>query len=52
MIVGVWESVDDWAAWHQEPEFSQTRARLEQLGARSGRTEWFHTTYEARTSIS
>lgn len=49
-IVGVWESVEHWSAWHDDPQFQETRQRLEELGARSGRTEWFRTTYRARRS--
>lgn len=48
VIVGVWESRADWAVWHEEPAFQETRARLEELGARSGVTRWYESLYEGR----
>lgn len=48
VIVGVWASREDWAAWHEAPAFQETRARLAELGARSGKTRWFETLHAAR----
>lgn len=48
VIVGVWEAREDWAAWHEDEAFRQTRSRLERLGARSGTTTWYDTLYVAR----
>lgn len=47
VILGVWESRDAWAAWHDTPEFRATRERLAGLGADAGREEWHEAIAEA-----
>jgi len=31
VIVGTWKSKEDWAKWHEDPEFAETRERLDGL---------------------
>ena len=31
VIVGTWETRDDWEKWHEDPEFAETREELEGL---------------------
>lgn len=40
-IVGVWESKDDWAAWHHDDAFEETRDQLSQVEERSQESVWF-----------
>jgi heme-degrading monooxygenase HmoA len=42
-IVGVWESVEDWAAWHDDPTFRATRQELAGLEDGSGESTWYET---------
>jgi heme-degrading monooxygenase HmoA len=47
VIVGTWQSRDDWEAWHHDPAFLEQRSTLEPLEERS-RTEWFEVVADAR----
>jgi heme-degrading monooxygenase HmoA len=41
VVIGTWQTRDDWAAWHGTPEFRRTREELEE--ADPERTdEWWH----------
>ena len=41
VIVGTWRTRADWEAWHQDPQFAETRQRLD--GLESGPAEhWWH----------
>ena len=41
VIVGTWRTRADWEAWHQDPQFAETRRRLD--GLESGPAEhWWH----------
>jgi heme-degrading monooxygenase HmoA len=41
IIVGTWRARADWEAWHQDPQFAETRRRLD--GLESGPAEhWWH----------
>src|SRR4029450_8413196 len=41
VIVGTWRARADWEAWHQDPQFAETRRRLD--GLESGPAEhWWH----------
>ena len=41
VIVGTWRTRADWEAWHQDPQFSETRRRLD--GLENGPAEhWWH----------
>ena len=41
VIFGTWQTRADWEAWHREPAFAETRARLDGLEA-TARQEWWH----------
>jgi heme-degrading monooxygenase HmoA len=40
-IVGTWESREDWAAWHDDEAFRETRTQLEGLQERPSETVWY-----------
>ncbi len=40
-IVGTWQSREDWARWHDDEAFRQTRGRLADLEAEPGVTTWY-----------
>lgn len=41
VIVGTWRACADWEAWHQDPQFAETRRRLD--GLENGPAEhWWH----------
>ena len=41
VIVGTWRTRADWEAWHQDPQFAETRQRLD--GLEGGPAEhWWH----------
>jgi heme-degrading monooxygenase HmoA len=46
VIVGTWESREQWAAWHTDATFRETRQRLDGLQARPAQ-EWWHQVVEA-----
>lgn len=48
VIVGTWQSRDDWKAWHEDPAFKDTRQRLEELQDKPDEMEWFDVAIEAR----
>ena len=41
VIIGTWQTRADWEAWHRDPAFAETRARLDGLEA-APRQEWWH----------
>jgi heme-degrading monooxygenase HmoA len=48
IIVGTWETRADWAAWHDDPAFQETRQRMEELQDQPDEMEWFEVSIEAR----
>jgi heme-degrading monooxygenase HmoA len=40
-IVGVWDSKEDWAAWHNDEAFTQTREQLSGVEERAQESVWF-----------
>jgi len=48
VIVGTWESREDWASWHHDPAFLQQRSTLERLEEEPSRTEWFDVVADER----
>jgi heme-degrading monooxygenase HmoA len=48
VIIGTWQSRADWEKWHQDPEFAETRRRLD--GMVDGPTEpgWHEVVAEVR----
>jgi heme-degrading monooxygenase HmoA len=49
IIIGTWQTRADWEAWHNEPEFAETRARLEGLEAGPAE-QWWHEVLERVSS--
>ncbi|HEV8614977.1 MAG TPA: antibiotic biosynthesis monooxygenase family protein [Methylomirabilota bacterium] len=45
VIIGTWQSRAHWEAWHNNPEFTATRRRLEGLESRPSE-EWWHEVIE------
>jgi heme-degrading monooxygenase HmoA len=43
-IVGTWESREDWAAWHDDETFRETRQQLDGLQAGPADTTWYEVT--------
>jgi heme-degrading monooxygenase HmoA len=41
VIVGTWRTRKDWEAWHHDPQFTETRQRLEGL-ENSPSEHWWH----------
>ena len=41
VIVGTWRTRGDWEAWHQDPQFAETRRRLDGL-ERAPAEHWWH----------
>ena len=40
-IVGVWQSKEDWAAWHNDDAFRETRDQLSGVEERPQESVWF-----------
>lgn len=41
IVVGTWNSREDWEAWHRDPVFQATRPRLDSLES-GERRQWWH----------
>jgi heme-degrading monooxygenase HmoA len=41
VIVGVWDSQEDWAAWHDDETFRETRAELAGVEETPADSAWF-----------
>jgi quinol monooxygenase YgiN len=50
VIVGTWRSRDDWEAWHQDPAFLATRARLDELQPEAQQTLWYDVLEDAQAA--
>lgn len=48
VIVGTWQSRDDWQAWHEQPEFVETRRQLEEVDEERAGTQWYEVVVEER----
>jgi heme-degrading monooxygenase HmoA len=40
LVIGTWQSEDDWRQWHETEEFVETRTRLERADKQSGTPIW------------
>jgi heme-degrading monooxygenase HmoA len=49
VIVGTWESREDWEAWHADPAFLDQRATLERLEEGDSQVAWFRVVADARS---
>jgi heme-degrading monooxygenase HmoA len=48
VIVGTWRSKEDWQAWHEDPEFLESRGRLDALQPSGHAPVWYEVIGEAR----
>ena len=48
IIVGTWQSRDDWARWHADPQFTRTREELDGLTAAPEEHRWCRVAIDAR----
>jgi heme-degrading monooxygenase HmoA len=48
VIVGTWQTHDDWQAWHDDPAFLETRAELEEIDQESTDSRWYEVVVEER----
>ena len=40
IIVGTWRTKEDWQKWHEDPEFAETRQRLDGLSRGEPQHSW------------
>jgi heme-degrading monooxygenase HmoA len=50
VIVGTWQTRADWEAWHKDPAFAETRARLNGLEAAPSQESWHEVLLDLRAS--
>jgi heme-degrading monooxygenase HmoA len=48
VIVGTWGTRADWEAWHQDPQFAETRRRLDGLESRPAEHWWHEVVLDVR----
>jgi len=52
VIVGTWGTRADWEAWHQDPQFAETRRRLDGLESRPAEHWWHEVVLDVRKSVA
>jgi heme-degrading monooxygenase HmoA len=52
VIVGTWETRDDWEKWHEDPEFAETREELEGLVLEPEEHEWHEVVLDVRRTAA
>jgi len=52
VIVGTWETRDDWEKWHEDPEFAETREELEGLVMEPEQHEWHEVVLDVRKAAA
>ena len=52
VIVGTWRARVDWEAWHQDPQFAETRRRLDGLENGPAEHWWHEVVVDVRTSAA
>jgi heme-degrading monooxygenase HmoA len=48
VVVGTWESRDNWEAWHTDEAFVETRRQLEEIDDEQAGSEWWDVVVEER----
>ena len=48
VIVGTWQTRDNWESWHHDPAFLETRKELEEVGQESEQSHWYEVVVEER----
>jgi heme-degrading monooxygenase HmoA len=52
VIVGTWQTRDDWEKWHEDPEFAGTREELEGLVMEPEEHEWHEVVLDVRKTAA
>ena len=52
IIVGTWQTRADWESWHNDPAFTETRAKLDGLEAAPSRHAWHEVIEDWRAGAS
>jgi heme-degrading monooxygenase HmoA len=50
VIVGTWKTIASWEAWHHDPQFEETRQRLDGLESRPAEHWWHDVLLDVRKS--
>lgn len=48
VIVGTWQTREDWQEWHEHPTFAETRRQLEEVDEERDDTQWYDVVVEER----
>jgi heme-degrading monooxygenase HmoA len=48
IIVGTWRTKEDWEKWHEDPEFAETRQRLDGLAREEPQHSWHEVVHDVR----
>ena len=48
MIVGTWQSREDWERWHHDPDFAKTREELDRLVSAPEQHAWHEVVLDVR----
>ena len=48
LIVGTWQSQDDWKRWHEDPQFAGTREELDGLTVGAEQHDWYGVVLDVR----
>ena len=52
VIGGTWRTVADWEAWHQDPQFAETRQRLDGLESAPAVHWWHDVVLDVRKAVT
>ena len=52
VIVGTWRTRKDWEGWHQDPQFAETRRRLDGLEGQPAEHWWHEVVLDVRKSAA
>jgi heme-degrading monooxygenase HmoA len=52
VIVGTWRTRADWEAWHRDPQFAETRRRLDGLESEPAQHWWHEVVVDVRKSAA
>jgi heme-degrading monooxygenase HmoA len=48
LIVGTWQTRDDWKRWHDDPQFASTREELDSLATGAEQHAWYGVVLDVR----
>jgi len=48
VVVGSWQTRENWEQWHDDPAFRETRERLEHVDDERARSDWYDVVVEER----